>query len=156
MKHFLTALCLTGGLATALAAQTPQEPGRTPQEPARQSMPATDAKAITVTGCLHEAADQPSLFVLVQSGAESGAASGAAKPAGSHTIYRLSGSGGADMKSSVGAQVQVTGSVTRQAAAPSQKTGKAPASLTASVLRDAAELNVKSFQKIADTCPGSM
>jgi hypothetical protein len=145
MKPFIPTLVLAVGVSSALLAQT-----EAPRPPAQQPMasdafaqkPATSADAISVTGCVREAVDQPRLFVLV-----SDPASGAANP-----VYRLEGTK-VDLKTHVAHLVRISGTLSKSMASSDTLSGKVPASITSAEVKDTPKLMVTTVQPVADACP---
>jgi hypothetical protein len=140
------AAAVFGAVALVGAQQPPAQPPAAPQKPAEQSAakPQSDAKTLTITGCVEKGTGTDS-FVLEEASAASAPAPGAKpgeKPAGTTGAtksYALMAKPGEDLSKHVNHKIEVTGIV---AAAPSSAPGS-PKEV----------LNVQSIKMVATTCP---
>lgn len=134
MKSLALTLCVAG-LVTTAQAQT---------DTGAQQKPMGE-QALSVTGCVREAVDQPRLFVLVSD--STGAAAG-------HPVYRLEATQ-IDLKTHVGRVVRASGTLAKasQALSPEKRLGKIPASVTSAEVKDTPKLMVSAIQPVAEACP---
>jgi hypothetical protein len=143
------AAAVFGAVALVGAQQPPAQPPAAPQKPAEQSAakPQSDAKTLTITGCVEKGTGTDS-FVLQEASAAAAPAPGAKpgeKPAGTTGAtksYALMAKPSEDLSKHVNHKIEVTGIVSA-----------APSSAPAGPGQPKEVLNVQSIKMVATTCP---